>query len=706
MDDVKLMVDKHLLYIGESAQLNVMVTRPQVRVIGIKSDNETVAHVDFLGNIKATGNGWAKVMVEYEANGAAQTKSIVITVAEKKVLQSLKHSHPRLILTEECLDRVHRNIKTDSRVGHWYDQVKAEAEKTLDCPSACYEETVRGGTTYSPYAFTNHLAALAMIYWLEKDQRYLNKALEDMLAACSFPDWGEAKTSLYIGLMNFAMGIGYDWLYPFMTEEQRNTICRAICNMGITPLLKAYQRTLPKELEGLYSFTRTNTNHNSIPNCSLGISALAVAAEEPELAEEAMQNVLLALPIVLKELAPDGGYMEGPLYWTFGMGVFPYFVNSLETALGSDQGYWGLPGVSGTGYLPMYTLSPTGLLFNYGDANEHFLRQDRGGADILFYFAKAFNNPELAWFNAKCADREPHVWSILGYDPAICSELQPSDIPKDRYFRGEVQLGSFRSQWTESLEDDGIYLGFKGGKGKVNHGDMDAGTFVLDALGERWAWELGRDEPYPAINYFHREPGHKRWHYYKNRAEGHNTLLINPDGTDGQDVEVAAEIIRFEANEEDAFAVMDMTHVYKPYAAVKAERGFRLYDRRSRVLVQDEILTSRPSDIWWFMHTKSAIEIGSDGKSALLKQGLKYMKVCIKSNQEVKLMVLKAEGLPSSYPAQPNEQSREEFRKLAIYVEGVKALQLSVEFIPLDKEDAKVKEMEKMEPLKEWRLKV
>ena len=59
----------------------------------------------------------------------------------------------------------------------------------------------------------------------------------------------------------------------------------------------------------------------------------------------------------------------------------------------------------------------------------------------------------------------------------------------------------------------------------------------------------------------------------------------------------------------------------------------------------------------------------------------------------------------SLYPVQPYEQSREEFRKLTIQIEGVTELQLEVEFIPLDQEDAEVKEMETVEPIKGWLIK-
>jgi len=65
----------------------------------------------------------------------------------------------------------------------------------------------------------------------------------------------------------------------------------------------------------------------------------------------------------------------------------------------------------------------------------------------------------------------------------------------------------------------------------VNHGQLDLGNFELDALGERWARDLGSDD-YNLDGYFDRKPGGKRWNYYRNISQSHNVPLIGGEGQD------------------------------------------------------------------------------------------------------------------------------------------------------------------------------
>lgn len=55
---------------------------------------------------------------------------------------------------------------------------------------------------------------------------------------------------------------------------------------------------------------------------------------------------------------------------------------------------------------------------------------------------------------------------------------------------------------------------------------LGSGDFVLDALGQRWAGELGSGD-YLATGYFSSEAqDSSRWLVYRTRTEGQNTLLV------------------------------------------------------------------------------------------------------------------------------------------------------------------------------------
>ena len=88
-------------------------------------------------------------------------------------------------------------------------------------------------------------------------------------------------------------------------------------------------------------------------------------------------------------------------------------------------------------------------------------------------------------------------------------------------FDAKFDMGvvTMRSSWDDP---NARFVGFKGGDNKVNHSHADLGTFVLDAMGYRWAMDLGPDD-YNLPGYF----GKERWNYYRLRTEGHNTLVVD-----------------------------------------------------------------------------------------------------------------------------------------------------------------------------------
>ncbi|TWU41955.1 hypothetical protein Poly41_02510 [Novipirellula artificiosorum] len=65
----------------------------------------------------------------------------------------------------------------------------------------------------------------------------------------------------------------------------------------------------------------------------------------------------------------------------------------MGTSLGSDFGLSKVPGLSQTGYVPIYFSSPTGLLFSYADAGD-FKKQK--SAACMFWLARTFKNSHFS----------------------------------------------------------------------------------------------------------------------------------------------------------------------------------------------------------------------------------------------------------------------------------------------------------------------
>jgi hypothetical protein len=75
------------------------------------------------------------------------------------------------------------------------------------------------------------------------------------------------------------------------------------------------------------------------------------------------------------------------------------------------------------------------------------------------------------------------------YDPQVVGDFW-ANLPLDHYFDNATDTwASMRSSWTDSTS---LFAAMKAGiaTGHQTHNDIDAGDFVIEALGQRWAGEL------------------------------------------------------------------------------------------------------------------------------------------------------------------------------------------------------------------------
>ena len=136
-------------------------------------------------------------------------------------------------------------------------------------------------------------------------------------------------------------------------------------------------------------------------------------------------------------------------------------------------------------------------------------------------------------------------------------------------------VASFRSFPGDAHQ---IYAAIKSGSNQTNHTDMDIGTFVLEAMGVAWFEELGKDN-YNLPNYMSRtNESSGRWTYYRKRAEGQNTLVINPSSYGGQDVDAKCQITDYQSGYDGGYATVNMKNAYDGYGATNVKRSLALFD--------------------------------------------------------------------------------------------------------------------------------
>ena len=538
----------------------------------------------------------------------------------RSVLGTLREEHPRLIALDSDVSRVKRLIQTDADAGSLYNRLKREGDRILDRAPVEYE--LEGPRLLGvSRRCLRRVYTLATLYRLDGDRKYLERAKKELMAAAAFEDW-HPQHFLDTAEMTHAFAIGYDWLYGDLTDEERGIIQEAIIQKGLKPAQEAYEGK-----QRWRWWVTTRYNWNQVCNGGIGLGALAIADEEPGLCEYILEQALKSLPLAMVGYAPDGGWPEGPGYWDYATRYNVYFLAGLKTALGTDLDLSSTPGFAQTGMFRIHFVSPTGLTFNFADAGSR-----AGSAAQMFWMAREFNEPLYAWHERQYM-RGADALGLWWFDPR---GEGPEGLPLDSMFKG-IEVAFFRSAWEDP---DAIFVGFKGGDNKAAHGHLDLGTFVLDALGKRWALDLGGDD-YNLPGYF----GDTRWTYYRLRTEGHNTLVL--DGAN-QDPEAEAPIIAFKSTPERAFAIADLSAAYAEEAE-RVWRGVALVNR-SRVVIQDEIEAQELVSVVWGFHTDAA-DITTAERRAILTQGGARLAIQIVEPEDAIFKIVSAQ------PPEPQAQN-------------------------------------------------
>jgi len=407
----------------------------------------------------------------YPALGAAQE----VTVDSSAVLKTLDKDHPRLMLKDKDLKRLKELYAKDKVLQKCLRDVLKDAD-------ACAQKRMLTYRKIGPRLLSvsreclHRIYALGLAYRWTGEQKYAEKAVENLLTVCAFKDWNPSHF-LDTAEMSHAVGLGYDWLYSYLDIETRKKIRAGLVKNGFEPALSAYKKSW---------WPKSEHNWNQVCNGGMIIGALAIAESEPRYAEQIIISAIESLPRALKSYGPDGAWMEGPGYWSYATHYTAYGLTALQTALGTDFGLLQIEGLAESGNFPIYTSGPRGQYLNFADCGE---KSSRRPMPCMFWLARTYDNSLYAESeHAQIAKSDAGAQHVVWYVPAPEGRPAPKDL--DRYFRGPVEIAVFRSAWDDP---QALFVGLKAGYNQVNHGHLDLGSFELDALGVRWVRDLGSD---------------------------------------------------------------------------------------------------------------------------------------------------------------------------------------------------------------------
>lgn len=356
-------------------------------------------------------------------------------------------------------------------------------------------------------------------YQVFHDDRYARRALADLRAAAAFEDWNPSHF-LDVAELACAFGLGLDWLHEALGPEEQRLLEDALIRHGLEPGLV--------DPDAWY-FQSTN-NWNAVCNAGLLIGVISVRHRRPELAKALVDRCIARLPLHGVNYAPDGAYTEGPMYWDYGTTYHLLAVEALRRHTGSTHGLDTLPGFRESADFLAHATGPGGDFYSYFDSGI-----ERPLLPALLWFGRHYDTPrftraEIAGLRRELAGppeaalrKEARLiaLSLLWLKPEHLG-ADVSSAPLAWSGDGPNPVALWRSAWTA----DATWVGAKGGKAKVSHGHLDAGSFVFESGGVRWAIDPGAEEYHRLESMGIDLWAKDRWTIFMLGAEGHSIPRI------------------------------------------------------------------------------------------------------------------------------------------------------------------------------------
>lgn len=524
-------------------------------------------------------------------------------------------AHPRLLVTDDRIADVKGYVDPLSpqyqpQAEVWYNTIKSAAD-TLSAkngggqwiyPPQSYTG-VHNYTSSTEYMYLGgqsvyNIGMLAAMHLLTTDPEvndgatvYGARGIAEVMEAIKSagdptnPSWGHpVDDDIWLARRIAGVAIGYDWLYDQMSSEERTAVAAKIKSVGLDTMTSS----------GTFGWLVQHYNHCMTSNAGTVLGALAIAGDsEAPMGTDAEARFIIARAIgstrqALHSFDPGGAWCEGPLdYFPAMYDWAAYECCALETALeigvapGAGVGLLKLinhetpygdrgaalgselkigAGIANAGTWSIYVTHPQGGdpyggTFAFGDS-----RSEPMESWGRLYFGEKFSDNLSAWQEEQIdvCTWDPNsgggALDLLWFKPQSYAGPGAEGLPLAARFTGrEIETVSMRSAWEDA---NATVVGVRGGSNKGNHAHADLGTFVLDALGFRWADDLGYPETYDNMwdtNFW-------RWIAERTRTESHNTVLI--DGQNQSPRGTAPVALDTTTDGQVQEAVVDLTDAY------------------------------------------------------------------------------------------------------------------------------------------------
>lgn len=521
-----------------------------------------------------------------------------------KAFPSELPNHPRLLLSGGEEKKLLKQLSAGNNTGIMllHNNILSECDRIINLPVLERKKIGMRLLATSREAL-RRIFFLSYAYRMTEEDKYLVRAEKEMLAVSAFTDWNPTHF-LDVAEMTMAVSIGYDWLFKKLSEDSRSIIREAIINKGLEP-----------SLNNKYNwFLKASHNWNQVCNAGMIFGAFAIHESASVYCNNIIKRSIESVKLPMCEYSPSGAYPEGYAYWDYGTTFNILLIDVLEKIYNHDFGLRNVEGFMDTANYFEHMTAPSGNSFNYADCGKEY-----GLSPAMFWFAQKNNDPSLLWIEKDFLQKDQkerylhnrYLPATLIWGAEIFNRTINPPTEKTWTGNGINPVALMRTSWTDP---DAIYVGLKGGTASSNHAHMDAGSFIMEANGVRWAMDFGSQD-YESLEsrklkIWTNTQDSERWKVFRYNNFAHNTPTVNGKL---HNVNGKAEITSHTDRSGFMSATTDLTSIFANEVS-SYKRGIAIVDD-AYVVIKDEVipLKNKETVLRWTMLTPANVEeIGKD----------------------------------------------------------------------------------------------
>ncbi len=505
-----------------------------------------------------------------------------------KVIEKIPREHPRLLLSGKQLTRLRQAIKDE--LGRDARSLFARADRAIGeklvaeppRPKTGPERVYVMRTTRPPM---DAMEQCALAYLLSQGKHYGLEAKRRLLHFFSWDPRGSTNLWSYDEPAMWVMMRGiraYDWTYDLFTEAERKKI---------EPVMHERARQFYVHLKEKRRFeTDPYESHAGRMPGFLGEAALCFAHKWPEAKKWLHYATLLYYTSYPAWGGDDGGWQEGPGYWSAYMSFALHYVVALRNITEVDL--MKKPFFRNTPYYALYTATPYHEHRPFGDGATG---SPRGLGTVLYAFSTLLQDPYLRWYHEESGRRVgTSILSLATYDPTL-KPKNPEVLPQSRVFPS-VGLAAFHSRLGDKEKDITLLLR-SSPFGSVSHGHADQNAFVIEAFGRGLALATGY---YP----WYGSPHHRLW---TRSTCSVNSILVNGVGQVRRSWDADGRIVTFKKTEDYDYLETEAAEAYG--GRLERFRRHVYYLRPGTFIMFDDLIAKKPSTFQWLLHAHDKIAI-------------------------------------------------------------------------------------------------